>query len=161
MPVSPRPVEERFWPKVDRRGPDECWPWKGAHFASGCGKIRVGGRAGRDVPATQVSWSIGRGVPWPIGMEACHRCDNPPCVNPDHIFPGTHADNMADMRAKGRGRKPPIGRRRGQGKLNAEAVRAIRREYNGKNRLELAARYDVSKSTVTDAFTGRRWGHIV
>ena len=162
MPLAPRPVEERFWPKVDRRGPDECWPWRGAHFESGCGKIGVGGRRGREVPATQISWSIANGRPWPEGKKACHTCDNPPCVNPAHIWPGTQAENLADMRAKGRGSRPPVGVRRGQGKLNPDAVPAIRAEYTGEGRnlLHLAARFDVARQTILDVINGRNWSHV-
>ena len=93
------PLEERFWSKVDRRGPDECWPWNGSRTPKGYGQIWSGGRS---VPAAQVAWALGNAQPFPEGMEGCHTCDNPPCVNPTHIFPGTRIDNMQDAAKKGR-----------------------------------------------------------
>ena len=96
----PRPLAERFWPKVDVRGPDECWPWRATQWR-GYGKIGIGGATGTDVRAHRVSWEIHNG-PIPAGMLVCHRCDAPSCVNPAHLFLGTQRDNMADMLAKGR-----------------------------------------------------------
>lgn len=96
-----KPLADRFWPKVDRRGPDECWPWKAARRAAGYGKIGRG-KSGRGwMLAHRASWELAHG---PISSETLvlHRCDNPPCVNPAHLFLGTHADNVHDMVAKGR-----------------------------------------------------------
>lgn len=99
-------MEERFWPKVAKRGPDECWEWTASRTPQGYGKI---GRRKGESPAiaSRVSWEMHNG-PIPDGLHVLHRCDNPPCVNPAHLFLGTNADNQRDMRAKGRGR---LGRR--------------------------------------------------
>lgn len=94
-----RPLSERFWEKVDQRGPEECWPWLGAHGRKGHGRTAIGRR---QVMAAQVAWSLHHGRHFPEGMFALHSCDNPPCVNPAHIRPGTHLDNMADMTSRGR-----------------------------------------------------------
>lgn len=95
-----RSLEERFWEKVDKRGPDECWLWKAGRDRNGYGHIGVG--KGRSTRAHRVSWELANGSEIPVGLLACHTCDNPPCVNPAHIFIGTMADNLQDASAKGR-----------------------------------------------------------
>lgn len=98
--VASRPgVEARFWAQAEKRGPDECWPWTGATHGNGYGRIRAGRRVR---PAHQVAWEIENGKPFPPGAYGCHRCDNPICVNPAHIWPGTHSENIQDAVRKGR-----------------------------------------------------------
>jgi hypothetical protein len=90
---------ERFWAKVDRSGgPDACWPWLAGRHRRGYGKYWLNGRT---IPANRVAWELVNG-PMPTELRACHSCDNPPCCNPRHIWPGTDADNQADSKAKGR-----------------------------------------------------------
>lgn len=92
--------EERFWSFVDKSaGPDACWPWTGARL-KGYGQFR---RDGNRRVATRLAWEYVTGSPLPDGMLIMHTCDNPPCTNPAHLRPGTNADNIADMWAKGRG----------------------------------------------------------
>jgi hypothetical protein len=100
-----RPASERFWSKVDRRGPDECWPWLSAKLKAGYGKMWVGRKRTPDrrmVLAHRFSYELAKGA-IPEGMLVCHRCDNPSCVNPAHLFLGDDKANTADMWAKGRG----------------------------------------------------------
>ena len=92
------PLADRFWNKVEKRGADECWLWLGAND----GKYGQIWKEGRNERAHLVSWEIAHGEAFPAGMDACHTCDNPPCVNPTHIFPGTVSDNARDALAKGR-----------------------------------------------------------
>lgn len=100
-----RPLADRFWEKVDRRGDDECWPWKAAHLRDGYGRIAVGRRGSPMVSAHRVAWILAHG--WiPAGMNVCHRCDNPPCVNHGHLFLETNLGNVKDKMQKGRNWTP-------------------------------------------------------
>jgi hypothetical protein len=92
-------ISERFWAKVKRGAPDECWLWFGAKGSKGHGQIFMNGRLHI---ASRVSWAMANGREFPADMMACHSCDNPPCVNPAHIWPGTNGDNMRDCVKKGR-----------------------------------------------------------
>jgi hypothetical protein len=107
--VRPRgpqtPLADRFWRSVDRRGPDECWPWKDARDAHGYGAF---GHGSKTLKAHRVSSELTDG-PIAEGLAVCHRCDNPPCCNPAHLFRAPQPENVRDMFAKGRGN--PGGRR--------------------------------------------------
>jgi hypothetical protein len=92
-----RPLEDRFWDKVVRRGPDECWPWSGATSSNGRGTISLDN--GKITSAARVAFLATHGH-WPI--VACHSCDNPGCVNPAHIWSGTYSENIQDSIRKGR-----------------------------------------------------------
>lgn len=94
-----KPLNERFWAKVDRRGDDECWPWLGSKDEHGYGQIWVNGRK---VKAAKVAWELANRAAFPVGKYACHSCDNPNCVNATHIWPGTPKDNMLDAVKKKR-----------------------------------------------------------
>lgn len=93
-------LHERFWSKVNRLGINECWPWMAAvrRPDEGYGAFYLNGR---HQPSNRVAWMLTNG-PIPQGLVVCHRCDNPPCCNPAHLFLGTKLDNDKDRIAKGR-----------------------------------------------------------
>lgn len=97
-------AEDAFWAKVDVRGDAECWPWLGGKHPQGYGRAHSNGRMR---PAAQIAWELSNGTAFPAGKLACHTCDNPPCVNPAHIWPGTQSENLKDCVAKGRHRSIP------------------------------------------------------
>lgn len=98
MAPKPVPVRERFWSKVAKT--PGCWEWTAAKTRNGRAVIRNDDR--HMVSAARLSWAWANGKPFPRELFACHTCDNPSCVNPDHIFPGTNRDNQLDAIAKGR-----------------------------------------------------------
>lgn len=92
-----RPLPERFWAKVNKTG--ECWLWTASFDGRGYGQIGAG--PGRNKRSHRVAWELTYG-PIPEGMYVCHHCDTKACVRPDHLFLGTHGDNVRDMIAKKR-----------------------------------------------------------
>ncbi len=155
-----RSPEERFWEKVDRGDPDECWLWTAATYGSGYGAFRVGGRSGKTWHAHRWLWQH---LNHPLGnsTHVLHRCDNPPCVNPSHLFIGTHTDNMRDMIAKAR-RDTAVGEDNGLAKLTAASVLEARASYSGQRGecKALCQRYGVHKNTMLAALHGRTWRHV-
>lgn len=149
--------EERFWSKVDKsasHGPNgDCWPWLGAMLPDGYGHFRDGDKVR---PAHVVAFEIENG-PLPVGMNGLHSCDFRRCVNPAHVFAGTHQDNMDDMVAKGRG-NAPRGTEHHDVKLTEDQVRAIR--LDPRKQRDIAESYGVSQSAIMMIKTRRNWRHI-
>jgi len=149
---------EKFWASVDRRSPDGCWEWAHARSPLGYGKAHIGrGHVTPVVLAHRVAWALANGE-IPDGLLVLHRCDNPPCCNPAHLFLGTHEDNMRDMRSKGRSN---VGVRHPLARFSDEAVRAIRAaRRRGISVAAIAQWLGVPRSRVSRAATGRRWAHL-
>lgn len=141
-------LAERYWAKVDQRGPDECWPWTGALSGNGYGYIRDAD--GRVAPAPRVGLILDGRDPGPGGMTR-HTCDAPVCCNPAHLLPGTQAENMLDMAVRGRGAK----------KLTVEIVRSIRqRVADGESQVSVARSVGVSTYGMSQIIRRRRWAHV-
>lgn len=157
-----RPLSERFWEKVDRLDPDECWEWQACRNSNGYGRMHSGRRKGEAVLAHRASWELHNGS-IPDGLFVCHKCDNPACVNPEHLWLGTQADNNWDMFSKGRcnGGCGP-GEQNGQSRLTNEQVITIRARYanGGTTHQELCDEYGVSIRTIGHVITRKSWKHI-
>jgi hypothetical protein len=150
----------RFWERVERRGPDDCWPWLGARNDRDYG---VGWDGKRTRLAHRIAWFLTHGE-WPVDC-LCHRCDNPPCCNPAHAFEGSRADNLADMRKKGRA--APMPRRDLHGEhhpgvqLTEASVREIiARGEGGEPYASLALEFGVTASNIAAILNGRSWKHL-
>lgn len=156
-----------FWEYVDKAG--DCWVWTGTRDANGYGRVsavRYGFSAGPKL-AHRIAWFLTHGS---LDPNACvlHRCDNPPCVRPEHLFLGTKADNTADMIAKGRGsagarpwESRTHGTRNANAKLTEELVVELRKRAAGGERFQdLAVDYGISESRANAIINGTGWRHV-
>jgi len=149
--------EERFWSKVDKT-PSGCWVWLSTKNTQGYGRfsIRVAPWKQRWYSAHRLVWE------WAHGEEPAlcvlHRCDNPSCVNPAHLFLGTHKDNARDREAKRR-RRAPKGALNGRAKLTEADVLDIRRR-RGTDPVYIAGLYGVSHEHVRRILSGESWSHL-
>lgn len=150
-----RPVAERFWEKVDRSNSEGCWFWLSA-LTAGYGYFSY---EGRPRFAHRIAWILERG-PIPPGLFVCHTCDVKNCVNPAHLFLGTHQENMRDAWVKGRLVRPTGGIHHlgGARKITPEQVQEIRqRRKDGELLRDLSAEYGISMSQVSRIATNNRW----
>lgn len=156
--ISDEEVVKRFWEKVENVGGDGCWIWTAFRNLGGYGKFA----SKTNTFAHRLSWIIANG-PIPTGMIVCHRCDNPACVNPAHLFLGSHADNVADKMRKGRGRwKVHHGEQHGMHVLSESDVLEIRRLFDGEygTQAKLARRFGVSKMQISRIVRRERWTQL-
>jgi hypothetical protein len=151
-----RTPEERFQAGLGPKDPvTGCIEWTGSR-ARGYGHIK---RAGKTVLTHRLAYELKHG-PIPEGLDVCHTCDNPACCNTDHHYLDTHAGNMADMMAKGRGNQPK-GEAHGKAKLTEADVAEIRRRLAaGEVPRVIAADFNVDASTVCKIKTGKSWSHL-
>lgn len=141
-----------LWTRVDKSG--DCWVWNGRKTCDGYGSLHIGGR---QILAHRAAYFVGNGHIF-TGDLICHKCDNPSCCNPAHLFAGSQADNMADMKAKGRRKGVGAGEDNGRAKLTRAIAGAIRAERdNGALLKHLSAKYGVSNSTISRVCRGENW----
>jgi len=151
-----RVLIERFFSKVNILSPDECWEWKAGTFKSGYGAFFIDGN---NEGAHRVSWKIHNGK-IPEGLSVLHKCDNPLCVNPDHLFLGTQEDNMTDKVSKGRQSSVILlGELNGQAVLVESQVIEIRELYSTGlvSQQDIADYFGVSRSHISNIITGHKW----
>jgi hypothetical protein len=157
-----RPEVVRFWEKVDKRGPDDCWEWQAGFLSGGYGHFRTKVDGVPINGAHRFSYVLHNG-PIPDGMSVCHRCDNPRCVNPTHLWLGTTADNNADRYAKGRHglHTGTPGEAHPKARLTEQQVLEIRQRFaNGERCADLARAYGMHKNTISQILCRRIWRHI-
>lgn len=164
----------RFLTMISPEPNTGCWLWTGYVDAPGYGQININRRA---VRTHRVSYELHFG-PIPNGLFVCHKCDERTCVNPAHLFLGTHRDNMRDMMNKGRGTarsdhpfrtgackalaiaNSPRGEAKARAKLTDAAVLEMRRVAHLFSERYLASMYGVSRGVVRSAVAGRTWSHV-
>lgn len=146
------------WVEMDPNG--GCWLWSGVTSEFGHGRIQMRGTM---VPAHRFAFERAFG-PVPAGLNVCHHCDVPQCVNPDHLFAGTQADNVADMMAKGRYGEKRRGWRGSEcsfAKLNEDAVRRILVALAaGRFQRDVGEEYGVSQVMIGRIARGTSWRHV-
>lgn len=166
MPYPKRPLMERLHSRIDRSGGrDACWPWTGM-TQRGYGLI-VESHHGRRFLTHRLAYEAANGSKIPPDMSVCHRCDNPPCCNPAHLFLGTQSENAHDMwnkqrgYTKGPGALAAKGERVGGAKLTRDRVLEIRAARGrGESLKSIARRHGVCEATISLVASGRTWGHL-
>jgi len=168
------PLKRRFVSKLKINSTNSCWEWLGSRLQRGYGRIGLNGKM---ITAHRASWLIYRGE-IPRGKFVCHKCDNPPCVNPDHLFITTHKENMMDMVSKQRWSKKPKtakqiesarklmmklsqsqrGKKKAWSKLNKFQVLKIR--ASNEVQKKIAQRYGVAQTLISQIKSGKIWKEI-
>lgn len=175
MPPKPRPIDERFWEKVDKNGPTPehcpwlgpCWTWQATirTNATGIRYGRFGVRKGVTWYAHRMAWTLAYGE-IPTGLSVLHRCDFGICVRPSHLFLGTAKVNIDDMTSKGRHylqRNPQraLGSQNSNARLNETQIPAIRSAHaDGQPIAAIAREYGVGESTIRHIVRRTHWPHV-
>lgn len=175
VPMFSQSLIDRFWPKVNKDAPNGCWEWTAGISKLGYGFFFVARNTftkSGNVPSHRVSFMIANG-PIPDGLLVCHKCDNRKCVNPDHLFLGTDADNVHDMIAKGRAKFPTTSFKKGTNtlrplevmpwaKFTKEKVQLIRELHSNGNldKNSLALEWNVTPEAIHAVVMRRTWKHV-
>ncbi len=160
-----RPIEERFWENVDKKGPlhpyrselGHCWIWMRCRNRDGYGQISESAPDRKTLKAHRVSYEIHNGS-IPISLKVRHNCDNPPCVNPAHLLCGTDQDNSDDKVKRERQLKRE---KHGKAKLTEGQVAEIRCNYvrgsHTHGQIALAQKYEVGQTAIGKIVNGENW----
>jgi len=145
---------EDVWKKIDKRGEDECWNWLD-RLSNGYGQMRFNNKA---YGAHRFVYEEVYGM-IPEGLFICHKCNNPSCCNPNHLYAGTQKDNQKQMVNEGRSAK---GEMQSLSKLTTRDILKIRSLYstNEKNQIELGKIFGVDNATISDITRRKTWKHI-
>lgn len=151
--------EARFWRYVKKT--DGCWEWLGSKTSGGYGQLMVKGENGfRPVRAHRFSYQLHYGkIPKGEGFHGTcilHHCDNPPCVNPKHLFPGTNRENIDDMKKKGR-TADRRGEKSGRAKLTWNDVRMIREIGRNNTQSAITKIFKVDRSIISEIINNKIW----
>ena len=151
-------IEEEFWPHVNKTGPGGCWLWTSYRNERGYGLLAFRGR--KNIRAHRFSWELVHGRT-PSHRFCLHKCDVRHCVNPDHIFLGSYAENAADMTSKGRQARGEMNNRN---KLTeAQAIELLSKRPTRRQRgvtRAIAAEYGIAINTLAALWAGRSWKHL-
>lgn len=167
--MASKSLERRFLLNVARRLPLDCWEWQASRISAGYGQIGDGGKM---YLAHCVSWELAYG-PISEGLCVLHHCDNPGCVNPNHLFLGTQKDNMQDAARKERmamgdqhgththPESRPFGERNGRARLKAADIPVIRRLHReGLSLRKIGKLFSVGHNAIWRILIGRTWTHV-
>lgn len=156
LPYLSPEIEERFWEKVTRAGPDDCWPWLASLNHHGYGRFKIASYTSRH--ANRVAWVIAHRVEPAPELVIRHSCDNPRCCNPAHLLLGTHADNAADKMQRGRWRGGDMaGTRNPRCLLTMDQLAEIVRLLPTMPNTYIARRFPVGHSIISKIRTGNAW----
>ena len=161
MSKPPTPAADRFWEKVQKREPDECWEWTGGKYYNGYGQFY---ERPNKIVAHRFSYELANGGKADRDLVVCHTCDNRSCVNPNHLFLGTQSINLQDMVAKGRQvLRDTAGEENGRAIINEDQVREIRKRYadGGISAKNLGKEYGLGETTTWHIIKKTSWKHVV
>lgn len=154
--IAPEHFKQHFEARLQRNADTGCLEWTGSRIATGYGRVRHNGRL---ACTHRLAYMFAHGE-IPEGQYVLHRCDNPPCCNPDHLFLGDQFDNMRDMIRKGR-LYNRTGSKNGCSKLTEDDVREIRRlKAEGVKQVRLAERFGVSTVAISLIVLRKKWVHV-
>ncbi|MBY6385470.1 helix-turn-helix domain-containing protein [Rhodococcus qingshengii] len=147
----------RFWAKVDKSG--DCWEWTAARMKTGYGRFGIGSTNVWQAHRFSALLAWGQLSP---GALVLHRCDNPACVRPEHLYEGNNFDNNADMVTRNRFNLPLLrGTKNNQAKLTEDQIREMRKRFNGgTSRTQLGREFGVSRQTASGIIAGKGWGWV-